>query len=205
MFIIVTFLFHKRLDHHLISVSTKKSFVYPKSLLSGRSSCYLKLVILETLIKDRYLEHFLRMCPRWMLKDFNNDQSTLVHGLLPSMWTQFYVAIWRQWVTEICCPVMNNLFIKLSLNDAYGLYVIEHRSMTQKSVTPTLPSCINISWRGTTLSLPKKLTSSTACLEWFHVHFTRDLYITFIRRVVEPSKKTPWNYLSTLDSTINGD
>ena len=65
-----------------------------------------------------------------------------------------------------------------------------HRSMTPKSVTPTAPSCIDNSWRSTTLSLPKKLTSSTASLEWCRVHFIRDSYSTFIRRVIGPSKNS---------------
>ena len=65
-----------------------------------------------------------------------------------------------------------------------------HRSMTPKSLTPTAPSCIDDSWRSTTLSPPKKLTSSTASLEWCHVHFIRDLYSTFIRWVSGPSKNS---------------
>ena len=40
------------------------------------------------------------------------------------------------------------------------------------------------------LSPPKKLTSSTANLEWCHVHFIRDSYSTFIRRVIGPSKNS---------------
>ena len=40
-----------------------------------------------------------------------------------------------------------------------------HRSMIPKFVTPTAPSSIDNSWRSTTLSTPKKLTSSTASLE----------------------------------------
>ena len=57
-------------------------------------------------------------------------------------------------------------------------------------VTPTALSCIDNSWRSTTLSPPKKLTSSTANLEWCHVHFIRDSYSTFIRRVIGPSKNS---------------
>ena len=41
-----------------------------------------------------------------------------------------------------------------------------------------------------TLSPPKKLTSSTANLEWCHVHFIRDSYSTFIRQVIGPSKNS---------------
>ena len=40
------------------------------------------------------------------------------------------------------------------------------------------------------LSPPKKLTSLTANLEWCHVHFIRDSYSTFIRRVIGPSKNS---------------
>ena len=76
-----------------------------------------------------------------------------------------------------------------------------HRSMAPKSVTPTAPSCLDISWRSTTLSLPKKLTSSAANLERCHVHFIRDAYITFIRRVIDQAK-TPWNYFSTQNWTL---
>ena len=66
--------------------------------------------------------------------------------------------------------------------------VWDHRSTTPKFVTPTALSCVDNSWRSTTLSPPKKLTSSTANLEWCHVHFIRDSYSTFIRRVIGPSK-----------------
>ena len=52
---------------------------------------------------------------------------------------------------------------------------------------PTVLSCIDNSWRSTTL---EKLTSSTANLEWCHVYFIRDSYSTFIRRVVRPSKNS---------------
>ena len=67
---------------------------------------------------------------------------------------------------------------------------LEHRSITPKFVTPTALSCIDNSWRSTTLSPPTKLTSSTANLEWCHVHFIRDSYSTFIRRVIGPSKNS---------------
>ena len=81
--------------------------------------------------------------------------------------------------------------------------LLAQRSMTpyDKSVTPSAPSWIDIRSRSTTLSLPKKLTSSKADLVWCHIHFTRDLYITFIR-VIGPSK-TPWNYLSRQNSILN--
>ena len=65
-----------------------------------------------------------------------------------------------------------------------------HRSMIPKFVTPTAPSSIDNSWRSTTLSPPKKLTSSTASLEWCHVHFIRDSYSKFIRRIIGPSKNS---------------
>ena len=57
--------------------------------------------------------------------------------------------------------------------------------MTPKSIMPTAPSCIDIlvhdicSWRSTTLSMRKKLTSSTANSEWWHVHFICDSYYTY--------------------------
>ena len=88
--------------------------------------------------------------------------------------------------------------------------VCDHRSTTPKFVTPTALSCVYNSWRSTTLSPPKKLTSSTANLEWCHVHFIRDSYSTFIRQVIGPSKncmelffnakfdfKSTWNRDST--------
>ena len=68
------------------------------------------------------------------------------------------------------------------------LQPISHRSITPKFVTPTAPSCIDNSWRSTTLRPPEKLTSSTANLEWCHVHFIHDSYNTFIRRVIKPTK-----------------
>ena len=79
-----------------------------------------------------------------------------------------------------------------------GLHVIyvtlnqdlKHRSITPKFITPTALSCIDNSWRSTTLSPPKKLTSSTANLEWCRVHFIRDSYSTFIHRVIGPSKNS---------------
>ena len=40
------------------------------------------------------------------------------------------------------------------------------------------------------LSPPKKLTSSTANLEWCHVHLIRDSYSTFIHRVIGSSKNS---------------
>ena len=40
------------------------------------------------------------------------------------------------------------------------------------------------SWRSTTLSLRKELTSSTANFEWCHVRLSRDSYSTFIHRVI---------------------
>ena len=66
----------------------------------------------------------------------------------------------------------------------------DHRSITPKFVTTTALSCIANIWRSTTLSPPKKFTSSTVYLEWCHVHFIRDSYSTFIRRVIGPSKNS---------------
>ena len=77
-----------------------------------------------------------------------------------------------------------------SLDTFRSFGVPGHRSSTPKFVTPTALSCIDNSWRSTTLSLPKKLTSSTANLEWCHFHFIRDSYSTFIRRVIGPSKNS---------------
>ena len=70
------------------------------------------------------------------------------------------------------------------------VHVCDHRSITPKFVTPTVLSCIDNSWRRPLLSPPKKLTSSTAYLERCHVHFIRDSYSTFIRRVIGPSKNS---------------
>ena len=73
----------------------------------------------------------------------------------------------------------------------WGLILwLYHRSITPKFVTPTALSCIDNSWRSTTLSPSKKLTSATANLEWCHVHFIRDPYSTFIRHVIGPSKNS---------------
>ena len=99
------------------------------------------------------------------------------------------------------------------LNQQYlSAFTPGHRSMIPKFVTLTAPSSIDNSWRSTTLSPPKKLTSSTASLEWCHVHFIRDSYSKFIHRIIGPSKnsmevfinaqfdfKSTWN----LDSTTS--
>ena len=83
-----------------------------------------------------------------------------------------------------------------------------HRNMTPKFVTPTTPSRIDNSGRSTTLSPAKKLTSSTANLEWCHVHFIRDSYSTFIHQVIGPSKnsmKLFFNAKFDFKSTWNRD
>ena len=72
----------------------------------------------------------------------------------------------------------------------WRLSYLGKRSITPKFVTPTALPRIDNSWGSTTLSPPKKLTSSTANLEWCHVHFIRDSYSTFIRRVIGPSKNS---------------
>ena len=89
--------------------------------------------------------------------------------------------VWLSWLamgSHICTPYSCRLKTQT------------HRSITPKFVTPTAPSWVDNSWRSTTLSPPKKLTSSTANLEWCHVHFIRDLYSTFIRRVIGPSQNS---------------
>ena len=83
-----------------------------------------------------------------------------------------------------------------------------HRSTTPKFVTPTALSCIDNSWRSTTLSLPKKLTSPTANLEWCHVHSIRDSYSTFIHQVIGPSKNFMESFFNAkfdFTSTCNRD
>ena len=45
--------------------------------------------------------------------------------------------------------------------DGHRGFAFDHRSITPKFVTLTALSCIDNSWRSTTLSPPKKLTSST--------------------------------------------
>ena len=55
---------------------------------------------------------------------------------------------------------MFDVAVTIDLGGASG-----HRSITPKFVTPTALSCIDNSWRSTTLSPPKKLTSSTSNLE----------------------------------------
>ena len=86
------------------------------------------------------------------------------------------------------CP--RDLLVVLSVSRVQRR-TLEHRSITPRSITPTTPSWEDISWRCTTLSLPKKLTSGTANLEWWcHVHFIRDSFITFIRWVIGPGKNS---------------
>ena len=84
------------------------------------------------------------------------------------------------WDMELSCRTCN-------------LDISAHRSITPKFLTPTALLCIDNNWRSTTLSPPKKLISSTANLEWCHVHFIRDSYSTFIRQVrqvIGPSKNS---------------
>ena len=67
---------------------------------------------------------------------------------------------------------------------------------------------IDNSWRSTTLSPAKKLTSSTANLEWCHAHFIGDSYSTFIHQVIGPSKnsmKLFFNAKFDFKSTWNRD
>ena len=77
-------------------------------------------------------------------------------------------------------------------------------------IMPTAPSCIVLmySWRSTTLSQRKKLTSSTTNLEWCHVHLRRDSYSTFISRVIWPGKNSMELFFNTkfhFKSTQNHD
>ena len=84
----------------------------------------------------------------------------------------------------------------------------EHRSTTSKFVMPTALSYIDNNWRSTTLSPPKKLTSSTANLEWCHIHFIRNLYNTFIHQVIGPSKNSMESFFNAkfdFKSTWNRD
>ena len=87
---------------------------------------------------------------------------------------------------------------------------VGHRSTAPKFVTPTGTdlSCIDNSWRSTSLSSPKKLTSSTANLEWCHVHFIRNSYGTFIHKVIRPSKNSMESFFNAkfdFKSTWNRD
>ena len=92
-------------------------------------------------------------------------------------------------ITYIIIPMWHLRYTRY-VKDIGLTHYTGHRSSTPKFVTPTALSCIDNSWRSTTLSPPKKLTSSTANLEWCHVHFIRDSYSTFIRRVIGPSKNS---------------
>ena len=93
--------------------------------------------------------------------------------------------IWQYHPIGECEPLTCDVHGSLEWHSVW-----EHRSVTPKFLTPTALSCIDNSWRSTTPSPPKKLTSSTADLEWCHVHFIRDSYSTFIRRVIGPSKNS---------------
>ena len=104
---------------------------------------------------------------------------------------------WNDLLSEGCKSLFDSqkwvtvtVKLLLSLTESTASCCHTHRSSTPKFVTPTALSCIDNSWRSTTLSLPKKLTSSTANLEWCHFHFIRDSYSTFIRRVIGPSKNS---------------
>ena len=64
------------------------------------------------------------------------------------------------------------------------------------------------SWRSTILSLRKKLTSSTANLEYRHVHFSCDSYSSFICWKISPGKNSMELFLNTkfnFESTQNRD
>ena len=93
-------------------------------------------------------------------------------------------------------------------NHVTEISATNHRSTTPKFVTLTALSCVDNSWRSTTLSPPKKLASSTANLEWCHVHFICDSYSTFIRQVIRPSKNSMELYFNAkfdFKSTWNRD
>ena len=113
----------------------------------------------------------------------------------------FLMSVWIRMTSDLKYLQKN---ISVSVHQTWH----HHRSITPKFVTPTALSCIDNSWRSTTLSPPTKLTSSTANLEWCHVHFIRDSYSTFIRRVIRPSKNSMELFCKTkLDfkSTWNRD
>ena len=91
-----------------------------------------------------------------------------------------------------------------------GFFCRIHRGMTTKSHMLIAPPCINNSWGSTTLSLWWNLPHENRTWEWCHVHFIRDLHITYIHRVMWPSKnpidfffnaknyfKSKWNRDST--------
>ena len=58
-----------------------------------------------------------------------------------------------------------------------------HRSMTSNPPCRLFHRVLMYSWRSATLSLRKNLISSTANLEWCHVHFSRDSYNAFLERI----------------------
>ena len=79
------------------------------------------------------------------------------------------------WPHELCYLGCAWVMVGIKLHRFVWL---NHRSITTKFVTPTaLAHCsivyMDNSWRSTTLCPPKKLTSSTADLEWCHVHSIR--------------------------------
>ena len=110
------------------------------------------------------------------------------------------VSVYTQWdMGQVTALGLSSYLVLLSIDSKPGNKSVnktaplpwpDHRSITPQFVTPTAISCVDNSWRSTTLSLPKKLTSSTAYLEWCHVHFIRDSYSTFICRVIRPSKNS---------------
>ena len=82
--------------------------------------------------------------------------------------------------------------------------------MAAKSHMLIAPPCIDNSWGSTTLSLWWNFPHEKRTWEWCHVHFIRDLYITYIHRVMWSSKnrielffnaknyfKSKWNHDST--------
>ena len=57
------------------------------------------------------------------------------------------------------------------------------------------------SWRSTTLSQRKKLTSSSANMEWCHVYFSCGLCNLSVEK--SDQARTPWNYFAMKNSTLN--
>ena len=99
------------------------------------------------------------------------------------------LSLWHK-VCFVVIQVNMSMISGANTNATFQIHVHVHRSTTPKFVMSTALSCINNSWRSTTLSPPKKLTSSTANLEWCHVHFICDSYSTFIHQVIGPSKNS---------------
>ena len=97
---------------------------------------------------------------------------------------QFY----RNVFSYSCTMYMYSLLVTPAQKKAWWVMKSqEHDTQVRHADCSIVYWCIA---EGVPLSLWKKLTSSTSNLEWCHVHFSRDSYSTFIRRIIGLGKNS---------------